>query len=71
MFTCLDSTVRNRLIKQNRLVRIDAEGSAADTQGNLEPVANAFNVLARFHCHLSVDRMSIASTGSSRSDIHS
>jgi GTP cyclohydrolase II len=45
MFTYLDSTVRDRLIKQNKLVRIDAEGRAVDTQGDLEPVANAINVL--------------------------
>ena len=45
MFTYIDPTVRERLIAQGKLIRIDAEGRPSDPQAPPEPGARAISVL--------------------------
>ncbi len=45
MFTYLDPTVRERLISQGSLVRIDASGSATDPNAEPEPGSGAISIL--------------------------
>jgi GTP cyclohydrolase II len=45
MFTYIDPTVRERLIEQGKLIRIDADGAIADPHAPPEPGARAINVL--------------------------
>jgi len=45
MFTYLDPTVRERLIEQGRLIRIDANGQITDARADPEPGAKAISVL--------------------------
>jgi GTP cyclohydrolase II len=45
MFTYIDPTVRERLIEQGKLIRIDADGMITDPHAPPEPGASAINVL--------------------------
>ena len=45
MFTYIDPTVRERLIEQGKLIRIDADGAISDPHAPPEPGARAINVL--------------------------
>lgn len=45
MFTYLDPTVRERLIEQGKLIRIDAEGRTTDAHAEPTPGAKAISVL--------------------------
>ena len=45
MFTYLDPTVRERLIEQGRLIRIDADGVTTDARADPEPGAKAISIL--------------------------
>ena len=45
MFTYLNPDVREKLIAQNKLVRIDAEGNALATEGNAPPGQRSLNLL--------------------------
>ena len=45
MFTYLDPTVRERLIEQGRLIRIDAQGRVTDARAAPQPGAKAISVL--------------------------
>ncbi len=45
MFTYIDPTVRERLIEQGKLIRIDADGAITDPHAPPEPGARAISVL--------------------------
>ncbi|RLA27449.1 MAG: GTP cyclohydrolase II, partial [Gammaproteobacteria bacterium] len=45
MFTYIDPTVRERLIAQGKLVRIDAAGQAIDASDRPEPGDKAISIL--------------------------
>lgn len=45
MFTYLDPTVRERLISQGRLVRIDADGNTTDPRTEPQPGSGAISIL--------------------------
>ena len=45
MFTYIDPTVRERLIAQGKLIRIDASGNTTDPQAPPEPGAKAISIL--------------------------
>ncbi len=45
MFTYLDPTVRERLIEQGKLIRIDADGRRTDARADPEPGAKAISIL--------------------------
>ena len=45
MFTYIDPTVRERLISQGKLIRIDANGNPTDPQAPPEPGAKAISIL--------------------------
>lgn len=45
MFTYLDPSVRERLIEQGKLIRIDADGCLTDARANPQPGARAISVL--------------------------
>jgi len=45
MFTYIDPSVRERLIEQGKLIRIDAQGSPADARGTPEAGTGALSIL--------------------------
>ena len=45
MFTYIDPTVRERLVEQGKLIRIDAEGQVTDPHSSPEPGARAISIL--------------------------
>ncbi len=45
MFSYIDPTVRERLIAQGKLIRIDAEGQSTDPNQAPEPGARALSIL--------------------------
>ena len=45
MFTYIDPTVRERLVEQGRLIRIDANGELTDPKSSPEPGARAISIL--------------------------
>lgn len=60
MFTYIDPTVRDRLIDQGKLIRIDADGQETDPRAAPEPGARAISILGPIPLPLERDGKSYA-----------